>query len=131
MGWQGRRPPYMVKACLLLLVLTNAKWRVREIVRVDALEFNHYGNGTTQLIAWENRPGSVWNWPQDWTTSPRGCIADGNWHDASGVIVRPDEWIETVTPYDRERKAFSWHRENGETELQGGIWRGKEASAVP
>lgn len=110
----------MLRAALLLLILTNAAWRPR-VVTCDRLEMNRYGDGSLQLVAWENRSAG-YDWPVDWKTDPQGVVSGGMWFDDNGMVVRPREWSESVTRHNPERRAYGWHREHGETAVQAGIW---------
>lgn len=126
--WAGREAarltfsgiPRVVKACLLLLVMTNARCRVRE-VRCDYLEANHLPSGSIQLIAWECR-GPQPDWPIDWVMTPCGTWDGKSWIDANGTVVTPFETLESWTNHDPERRAFGHWREMGSKEAQGGVW---------
>ena len=109
----------MLRAALLLLILTNAAWRPREF-NCTYLEANHLPSVNVQLIAWESRGTNPW--PLDWTMTPCGKWDGKRWWDANGAIVEPYEAIETFTDHDPERRAFNYWRSVGIPETQGGVW---------
>lgn len=120
---------YMIRIALLLLVLTNAKWRVRE-VRCDYLEANHLPSGSVQLIAWECR-GPQPDWPIDWVMTPCGTWDGKSWLDANGTVVTPFETLESWTNHDPERRAFGQWREMGYQEPQRGLWHEVQRAPFP
>lgn len=117
----------MLRFVLLLLVLTNARWKPK-VVRCDYLEANHLPSGSKQLIVWECRGPNPW--PRDWTMNPCGTFDGKRWWDANGTIVEPYEAIETWTDHDPERRAYGWWMSQGSRETQTGVWHVQEA-AIP
>ena len=111
----------MLKAALLLLVLTNAAWRER-VIWVEVLEANHWGaGGSVQLIAWRSVRGCP-DYPTDWTVSPSGKRSGEFWFDANGTVIKAGEFRESWTEKDVEREAYQWHRRYGTAWAQEGIW---------
>lgn len=109
-----------MKALALLAVLLNAE-NGQQVRRIGRLEWNHYGTGCEQLIAWDDNGPEPW--PIDWKTSPQGEVVHGMWFDANGLILVPDWWQETRTRHDPERAAYnSWYKRVGKADAQRGIW---------
>lgn len=98
----------------------NTEARI-EVIRVQVLEFNRYGQNCEQLIVWEHN--SACEIPADWVTRPCGVWGWGLWLDENGVIVMPAEVRSTRTWIDVERAAYRWWADKGFVIEQGGIWR--------
>jgi len=110
-----------MKYAALLLVLSAVQFP-KQTVFVDKLEANHW-SGQTQIIAWETREESAYDWPVDWKVGPQGSFDNGAWHDKNGKTIVARQYVETWTDHDPERRAFQWWRSQGETRKQEGIWK--------
>lgn len=110
----------MLKALVLLAVLTNAAWRER-VHGCDCLEFNTTSTGTVQAIVWEVRQGE--EFPRDWVTNPCGEWTGEHYFDSTGVVICPKEVRVTRTKNDPERAAYWKWLKRDPTAKQGGVWR--------
>lgn len=108
--------------CLLVALAISINVAYRPVVhRVDVLELNHFGTGTTQLVAWEERPGV--DWPADWVVNPEGSLSNCYWFDSNGKIIQFKEFRESWTSFDPERRAYYYWQERGEKRIQCGFWK--------